>query len=161
MTCGRFWAEMPGRLRDRLSHGGLFGQFVRFGLVGISNTALSYVLYLIFLQLFEGGEIFPEYDYLVSSVLTFCICTVWSFYWNNRFTFKKKEGEQRNLWMAFVRTVISYSLTGLFLHNLLLYALVEWFEISKRIVPLINLIATVPLNFLLNKYWAFTDRGGE
>lgn len=141
--------------QNRLLQSSFVRQFLKFGIIGLSNTVLSYVLYLIFLSLLEKGGIFPDFDYLVSSVLTFCICTVWSFYWNNRFTFKKQEGEQRNLWKAFARTVASYSLTGLFLYNVLLYVLVEWFRISKTVVPLISLVVTVPLNFLLNKYWAF------
>lgn len=147
--------KMISKLWNRLFQNSLIRQFIKFGIIGLSNTALSYMLYLIFLYLFEKNGVSPDYDYLVSSVLTFYICTVWSFYWNNRFTFKREEGEQRNLWKAFVKTVISYSFTGLFLHNMLLYVFVEWFGISKTIVPLINLIVTVPLNFLMNKYWAF------
>lgn len=144
-------------ITSKLIQSGFVRQFVKFGIIGLSNTALSYVLYLLFLNLFIKKEFFPKYDYLVSSIITFCICTTWSFYWNNRFTFKRQEGEQRSLWKAFIRTGISYSLTGLFLHNMLLYVLVEWFAISKTIVPLLNLIVTVPLNFLLNKYWAFKN----
>lgn len=143
--------------QNRLFQSNFIQQFIKFGIVGLSNTVLSYVLYLFFLFLFEYVRAFPSYDYLVSSILTFCICTVWSYYWNNRFTFQREVGEHRNLWKSFIRTVISYSFTGLILHNILLYALVEWFGISKEIVPLINLIVTVPLNFLLNKYWAFNS----
>lgn len=130
-------------------------QFIKFGIVGLSNTGLSYILYLLFLYIFENNDIFPSYDYIASSILTFCICTVWSFYWNNRFTFKKELGEQRKVLRPFIKTVISYSFTGLLIHNVLLYAFVEWFCVSKQIVPLLNLVVTVPLNFFLNKYWAF------
>ncbi len=133
----------------------LVGQFIKFSLIGLSNTILSYLLYILFLYIFENRGVFPRYDYLVSSVVTFCICTIWSFYWNNRFTFKRKEGKSRNLWNAFFRTAISYSFTGLFLQNLLLYLFVEMAGIAKEIVPFFNLIITVPLNFLMNKYWAF------
>lgn len=132
-------------------------QFVKFGIIGLSNTCLSYVLYLIFLSAFENNHMFSKCDYLISSVLTFCICTVWSYYWNNRITFKKTAGEQRSVLSSFVKTLISYSLTGLFLHNILLYIMVEGFGVAKQIVPLLNLIITVPLNFLLNKYWAFKE----
>lgn len=147
--------------QNKLFRSSFVQQFLKFGIIGLSNTVLSYVVYLIFLSLFEKGKIFLDFDYLVSSVLTFCICTVWSFYWNSRFTFKIGKGEQRNLWKAFIKTVVAYSLTGLFLHNVLLYVFVEWFGILKTIVPLISLIVTVPLNFLLNKYWAFGSRKRE
>lgn len=130
-------------------------QFLKFGIVGLSNTVLSYVLYLLFLKGFEHYDIFSDYDYLVSSIFTFCICTTWSFYWNNKFTFGRNNGEGYNAVKAFIKTVLSYSLTGLILHNILLYVLVEYMGIAKQVVPLINLVVTVPLNFLLNKYWAF------
>ncbi len=159
MTCGRFWMKMKSEFLDRLFRNSSVIQFIKFGIIGFSNTVLSYILYLVFLYLFEKTESFPEYDYLVSSVFTFCICTVWSFYWNNRFTFRQEEGERRNRWKVFARTVVSYSFTGLFLHNVLLYALVEWFGIWKKVVPLINLVVTVPLNFILHKYWAFRSKG--
>ena len=141
----------------RLFQSGLAQQFIRFGIVGFSNTILSYVLYLIFLKGFERLCAFPSYDYLASSVLTFCICTVWSFYWNNRFTFKREARERRNIIKAFFKTVISYSFTGLLLQTALLYFLVEFVDMQKEIVPLFALTVTVPLNFLLNKYWAFKD----
>lgn len=155
MTCGHFWVKMTSKIIRKLFQSNFIRQFIKFGIVGFSNTVLSYVLYLIFLHMFEETNIFPNYDYLASSVVTFCICAAWSFYWNNRFTFKREDRDQHNLQRTFAKTVISYSFTGLFLSNMLLYVFVEWCGISKTIVPLVNLIVTVPLNFLLNKYWAF------
>ena len=141
--------------QSKLLQSSFVRQFIKFGIIGLSNTILSYVLYLVFLKLFEKFGFFPNYDYIVSSVLTFCICSVWSFYWNNRFTFKKTEGEERNILKTFIKTVMCYSLTGLLLNNAMLYLLVEFCGLAKEIVPLLILVVTVPLNFLLNKYWAF------
>lgn len=156
---------MIQKIWDKLLHTKLFRsslfqnrvvqQFIKFGIIGLSNTGLSYILYLLFLFLFKRYNLFPDFDYLISSVLTFCICTVWSFYWNNRFTFKTELNEQRNVLQSFVKTVICYSFTGLFLHNALLYLFVEWCNLPKEVVPLLNLVITVPLNFAINKYWAF------
>ena len=86
-------------------------QFLKFGIVGFSNTVLSYLLYLFFLYTFEKNHMFPNYDYIVSSILTFFICSVWSFYWNNRVTFKKKNNEKRDFVKAYIKMVLSYSLT--------------------------------------------------
>ena len=133
-------------------------QFIKFGVIGFTNTFLSYFLYLLFLNLFEKKGLFREIDYIVSSVIAFCISVVWSFYWNNRITFKMTNGEERHILGAFVKTVLCYSFTGLFLHNILLYIMVEWYNIPKTVVPLINLTVTVPLNFLLHKYWAFSQK---
>ena len=147
---------MITRIWSLLFQSSFIKQFIKFGIVGLSNTALSYVLYLIFLHLFERNHIFLNYDYLASSVFIFCICIVWSFYWNNRFTFNRDGTQKGDLVRSFMKASISYTFTGLFLHNLLLYVFVECVGISKIIAPLINLVVTVPLNFLLNKYWAFS-----
>ncbi len=130
-------------------------QFIKFGIVGLSNTVLSYVLYLFFLYIFQRHNIFEKNDYIVSSVITFFICTIWAFIWNNCFTFRKRKGEKRNMLKAFLRTFLCYSITGLGVQNIMLFLLVNYAKIPKQFSPIVVLFVTVPLNFLMNKYWAF------
>ncbi len=130
-------------------------QFVRFGIVGVSNTLLGYVLNVVFLLLFQRMGMSPDIDYLVAQFIAFVVSVAWSFYWNNRFVFVKDEEENRIWWKALIKTYISYSFTGIFLNSLLSWVWVTIFHISKLIAPLINLIISVPLNFLINKFWAF------
>ncbi len=132
-----------------------FLQFVRFGIVGVSNTLLGYVLNVVFLLLFQRIGMSPDIDYLVAQFIAFVVSVAWSFYWNNRFVFVKGDGENRVWWKALIKTYISYSFTGIFLNSLLSWIWVTIFHISKLIAPLINLIISVPLNFLINKFWAF------
>ena len=130
-------------------------QFVKFGIVGLSNTIISYVIYvggLIFLQYFG---IFSKVDYLVAQVVAFILSVLWSFYWNNKMVFVLEKGKERSLWKALVKTYISYSFTGLFLNSILLVFWVQIFNISEFIAPIINLLVSVPLNFVINKFWAF------
>ena len=56
---------------------------------------------------------------------------------------------------ALVKTFISYSFTGLFLSSVLLVLWVQVMHISEFVAPIINLLVTVPLNFIINKLWAF------
>ena len=130
-------------------------QFIKFGIVGFSNTIISYLIYVGGLSLLQRYSLFSQYDYMICSVIAFALSVLWSFFWNNRYTFQKKEGEERNLFSALLKTYVSYSFTGLFLSNVLLYIQVNNIGISKVIAPIINLIVTVPLNFVMNKYWAF------
>ena len=132
-------------------------QFLKFGIVGVSNTVISYFLYIICLWIFQRKCIFQNIDYIVASVIAFLISVLWSFYWNNRFTFKRESGVHRSLIKALLKTYASYSVTGLFLHNMLLSVSVELIGIPKTIAYMLNLCVTIPLNFLLNKYWAFRD----
>lgn len=130
-------------------------QIISFSIVGVSNTAVSYLLYILFLHIFDATKLSLKYDYLISSLLSFYLSVLWSFYWNNKITFKTKKNEKRNMGRALLRTYLSCSLTGVIVQNILLYIFTEVFEISKIIAPLFCIVFTVPMNFLLNKFWAF------
>jgi len=130
-------------------------QFVRFGIVGLSNTLISYVLYSGSLIAFQKLDVFPKVDYLIAQIIAFVLSVLWSFYWNNKMVFVKQDGEKRSMWKALLKTYVSYSFTGLFLNSILLVLWIDVLGISEFIAPLINLIVSVPVNFLINKFWAF------
>lgn len=132
-----------------------FMQFVKFGVVGLSNTLISYLIYVISLLIFRKMGILLRSGYLVAQVMAFILSVLWSFYWNNKLVFTLQEGEGRSVVKALVRTFISYSFTGLFLSSVLLVLWVRIMQISEFVAPIINLLVTVPLNFIINKLWAF------
>ncbi len=133
---------------------GLF-QFIKFGLIGISNTALSYLVYLTTLLLLQSRGFLPRVDYLIGNIMSFFLSVLWSFYWNQRFVFRPEEGERLSWPQALLKAYISYAFTGLVLNNLILMLLVDKLGVSKLIAPFLNLLISVPLNFALNKFWAF------
>lgn len=130
-------------------------QFIKFALVGVSNTLISYILYVLFLAVMQELNIFPKYDYLIAQVTSFLLSVLWAFYWNRRFVFNIDKGDDVVWWKALIKTYISYSFTGLFLGSVLLVLWVEFLGISKYLAPILTLLITVPLNFILNKFWAF------
>lgn len=131
-------------------------QFVKFGIVGLSNTLISYVIYLIAFFLFQKGHLFPNTDYLIAQVIAFILSVLWSFYWNQRYVFESDLSKGK--WVhALLKTYISYAFTGLFLNSILAVLWVQVLGISKVIAPIINLLISVPLNFILNKFWAFKE----
>ena len=132
-----------------------FMQFIKFGIVGLSNTIISYLLYAVVLLLLQKKMLFPKIDYLLAQIVAFVLSVLWSFYWNNRMVFVVEEGRKRSLWKSLIKTYISYSFTGLFLNSILLIVWVNILGISEFIAPIINLIVSVPLNFIINKFWAF------
>ncbi len=126
-------------------------QFVQFCVVGISNTLISYIIYLI--------GIWLNIHYILASVIGFIVSVTNSFYWNNKYVFKAKENETRSILGAYIKTFISYGITGLVLANILLVIWFEVFNLPEWCGPILNLVITIPLNFLLNKIWAFkTDK---
>lgn len=135
-----------------------FMQFVKFGLVGVSNTVISYAIYVCSLLFFQRMEVLPRIDYLVAQVIAFVLSVAWSFYWNNKLVFVVEEGQQRSIWRALLKTYVSYSFTGLFLNSILLVLWVDLLHMSEFLAPIFNLIINVPINFLINKFWAFKTK---
>ncbi len=124
---------------------------MKFGVVGISNTVISYCSYafLTYLGIY----------YVIANVIGFIFSVTNSFILNNKYVFKSNE--KRNLITSFFKTIIAYASTGLVLNNFLLIILVEVFHISEYIAPIFVLIVTIPLNFVINKYWSFRTRKEE
>lgn len=133
-------------------------QFVKFGIVGVSNTVISYVLYTGSLLLMRQFSLFPKLDYLLAQIVAFVLSVLWSFYWNNKMVFTLNDGEERSIIKSLIKTYISYSFTGLFLNSILLILWVQVIGISEFIAPIINLLVSVPINFLINKFWAFKKK---
>ncbi len=133
----------------------LLWQFVKFGIVGVSNTIVSVLIYDVTLYLLRRFQLFPDYDYFVAQVVMFMLSILWSFYWNNRFVFTDKG--KTSLWVKLIKTYITYSFSGILLSSILLYVWVDIIGISPFVAPIINSIINVPINFFINKYWAFAD----
>ena len=78
-----------------------FLQFIKFGIVGVSNTLIHYFTYLIC--------IFAGCHYLIASGIGFLVSVMNAFYWNNKYVFVKEENATRSLWQAFLKTFLSYA----------------------------------------------------
>lgn len=129
-------------------------QFIKFGMVGVTNTLLSYGINVGVLYLLRDKAL--AYDYVIANIVAFLLSVLWSFYWNNRLVFDSKQG-WNNILKALLKTYISYGVTGIILNNILSFIWIHVLGVSKLIAPLINLVFSVPINFLLNKYWAFKN----
>lgn len=130
-------------------------QFIRFGIVGVSNTLIGYALNIGTLLLLRPYGL--SWDYYAANLVAFVLGVLWSFYWNNRFVFKQGDNEERVWWKTLLKTYASYALSGLVLTNILAWFWVEQLGISKYLAPIPTLLFTVPMNFLLNKFWAFKN----
>ncbi len=122
-------------------------QFVKFSLVGFLNTILHYFVYLVCT--------FMEIEYIFANFIAFTISVINSFYWNNKYVFKDKTAVKRSAIITFVRTYISYGATGILLNSVLLYIEIDIWRMNKLIAPIVNLLITIPLNFIVNKFWAY------
>lgn len=133
-------------------------QFVKFGIIGISNTVISYVVYLVCLGSLKSMNLFREWDYLIAQVIAFILSVAWSFYWNNKFVFTVSDPLKRSILKALLKCYISYSFTGIILNSILLIIWIQLLNISEFIAPIFNLLISVPINFIINKVWTFKDK---
>ena len=130
-------------------------QFIKFCFVGLSNTIVAYITYVVVVFILQKANVLTNVDYYVGNVISWIVGVAWSFYWNNRFVFNEEKREGRAIFAALLKCYASYAFSGLLIQNLLSWLWVDQLGISKYIAPIINLIVTIPLNFLLNKFWAF------
>lgn len=121
------------------------GQFVKFAIIGATNTLVSLAVY--YLCLLAGAY------YILANTAGFIAGTLNSYYWNNRFVFTKKTGVMPQL-QSLSKVFVIYGFTFL-VNTFLLFALVDWLGISSFIAPLINAAILLPVSFVLNKVWAF------
>lgn len=117
-------------------------QFLKFCVVGLSNTVISLAVYYIIL--YFGAH------YVIASILSFIISVLNAYYWNYKYVFNTKSDILKSL----IKTYTSYGFSYV-LNTTLLIILVEYYNISELLAPILVLVITVPLNFILNKFWAF------
>ena len=122
-------------------------QFIKFGLIGVSNTGIALFIYYIFVW-------FEKSLYQLGNVIGWLVSVAWSCYWNNRFVFTQEQNNFKQMLKRLLKSYVSYGSTFL-LSVILLHVEIEWWKMSEKIAPIANLLLTIPLNFILSKYWTF------
>ncbi len=121
-------------------------QFIKFGLVGLSNTLVSWSCYYIILWIDEDL-------YMFGSVVGTVVSIANAFFWNDRHVFKGGARDWKSKLRRLGKTYVSYGGTSLLSIGLL------WVEVhlgvNKMIAPIVNMMVTIPLNFVINKLWTF------
>lgn len=126
-------------------------QLIKFGVVGLSNTIISYGLYVVFYDVLQ-------WHYQISNLLSFSISVVNSFFWNSRYVFVREDREKEPWWLTFIKTYVSYAGTGLILTALLLKLFIEVWGINGTVAPLLCMVFTIPINYIANKFWAYRKK---
>lgn len=124
-------------------------QFIKFGLVGVSNTLVSWACYYLILWIDDSL-------YMLGGLVGAVVSIANAFFWNDRFVFEGNKNDWKSKLERLGKTYVSYGGTSI-LSILLLWIEVRFFGIGKAIAPVVNLMITVPLNFLINKFWTFRN----
>ena len=139
--------KLPGFLSQNEKLREWLTQFVKFGLVGAVNTLLSLGINYLFIW------IDPSL-YLGGNFVGWAVSVLNAFYWNNRFVFQKSAATRKELWLRLGKSYVSYGASFL-LSTLLMWLEVQVLGLSEWLSPILTLIVTIPLNFVVNKLWTF------
>lgn len=112
-------------------------QFFRFMAMGALSTAVTYVIYVL-LSLYFNYQIAYFFSYIMGIVL--------SYYLNVLYVFDKKISLR-----TFVRFPLVYLIQYL-IGALFLGIFVEKLAISTLVAPVLILVITLPLSFVLSRY---------
>lgn len=154
-----------------------FWQFIKFGIVGVSNTLISQGVYAVIVYL--GG------NYIFAYVMGFILSVLNAYYWGNKYVFKEDENaEKRVWWKVLLKTYVAY-FWGFIVSAVLLVFWVDIVKISRFMYPFetvvkswgftkvdakmlgelvaapLNWVITIPMNFIINKYWAYSQKSTE
>ncbi len=121
-------------------------QFIRFGIVGVINTSLDFVIYAFLTRLF----LFFDEHYLIANLISFSIATVNSYIFNKYWTFKDNSKQHKIQYTKFYLV----SLCGLILTQTILYILVE-LGLYDLLAKAIAVGVVLFWNFFVNKFWTF------
>ena len=132
-------------------------QFIKFGLVGISNTAVDWLVFFILVNTvllnFESEPIAKAIAFVVAVINSFIWNTIWTFRQEYRESVKRENRAKKNS-IIFVRFV-AVSLIGWGVNYLAFeYTRVDLSQ--SQIISLVAASAAATLwNFFANKFWTY------
>lgn len=133
---------MPSAISNRP----LAAQFVKFGVVGVSNTLLTFVVYTLLLKVFGVW-------YLAASAIGFVVGATNGYLWNRRWTFREHVGDA----LTPVRWFVVQG-CGLALNLALVYVFVDDAALDKLVGQACATVVVTVLTFFANRAWTFRMR---
>jgi putative flippase GtrA len=118
-------------------------QFVKFGIVGVSNTLLTLAVYTVLLKVFGVW-------YLAASAIGFAVGATNGFLLNRRWTFREHVGDA----LTPVRWGIVQS-GGLAVNEGLLYVFVHDAQLDKLVAQVCATAVVTVTTFFVNRAWTF------
>ncbi len=118
-------------------------QFVKFGLVGVSNTLLTLAVYTLLLKVFGLW-------YVAASAIGFAVGAVNGFLWNRSWTFRGHVGDS----LTPVRWFVVQG-CGLLVNSGLVFAFVDGARLDKLLAQGLTIVIVTILTFIANRSWTF------
>ncbi len=131
-------------------------QFIKFGLVGVSNTIVSFIVTygVVFFVTSYDANISKNSTVLIfiASFCGFAIGVLNSFYWNNKFVFKKTSN---GILIPLLKSYVCYGLVFVLSFFLNACIFTKLLNLPNIYIPILQIFICTPLNYISNKMWAF------
>ena len=121
-------------------------QFVKFGVVGVSNTLIFFLVYTLLLKVFGVW-------YVAASGIGFAVGAINGFLWNRAWTFRGHVGDALTPVRWFVVQTI-----GLLVNLGLVYLFVDGAGLGKLSGQAVTIVIVTLLTFFANRAWTFRMR---
>ncbi len=127
----------------------MYRQFIKFAIVGTSNTAIDFLIYAALTRLWEYW-----FDHkILASTIAFIIATVNSYSWNKYWTFRNKNQDHRVLFAKFF--VVSSIGLGI---NVGIFSMLLPSGMNDIMIKILAIVVVLFWNFLANKFWTFAEK---
>lgn len=120
-------------------------QFVKFGIVGVSNTLISFAVYTLLLKVFGVW-------YVAASGIGFSVGAVNGFLWNRAWTFRGHVGDA----LTPVRWFVVQT-CGLLIDLGLVYLFVDGLGLDELVGQAVTTAMVTVLTFFVNRAWTFKE----
>jgi putative flippase GtrA len=118
-------------------------QFVKFGVVGVSNTLIFFLVYTLLLKVFGVW-------YLAASGIGFAVGAINGFLWNRAWTFRGHVGDA----LTPVRWFVVQT-SGLLANLGLVYLFVDGVGLGELVGQAVTIVIVTVVTFLANRAWTF------
>lgn len=119
-------------------------KFLKFGLVGIFNTLITIISYIILVKL--------GMNYLIANIISYLIGVANSYYWNKNWVFRSNS-KNLSVFLKF----LTVNLIVLAFNTVSLFILVDKLLYNEFIAQIFAIGIGMMINFFLNKIWTFNQ----
>lgn len=129
----------------------LFNEMVRFGIVGIINTLLGYILITTFYNVFH-------WNYWISSGTSYVIGGIFSYFANKSFTFKAEGHTVRYVFKFAINIIVCYLLAYGIARPLVRSVMAGYaIEIIENVALIAGMGLFIIINFIGQKFLVFSN----
>ena len=144
-----FHAEKNGSVVDRIFYYLYrYRTFFKFSTVGVSNTIVDFGLFYALTRV-------AKMDLLIANPISVETAIIWSFFWNNLWTFSKRQNQRPLAVRFFIFQFVS--LGALILSQDILFILNRFLGVFDLFAKAATIPAVLIFNYSLNSRWTFRD----